>query len=208
MKLDEDPGLEREFEQLKKELIVGRLLERTLREEIPVTEEEITAYYEANKDGYVVPDDMVHAYHILLSNRDAANDIRSKLRDGVPFEQVVHEANNDTLASIDWDWGYFTQNDVIPDIAKVVFKMSPNTYSTPVQSDLGYHVFQVVDKLKKGDTKSLEMVREEIRMKLQEKKKQDKYQRYLLQMKSKFKIQTNFQLLDTVVLDSLLNEGA
>ena len=55
--------------------------------------------------------------------------------------------------------------------------------------------------------KKFELVKDEIKYKLLTKKKEDKYQRFLLQMKSKVKIQTNFQLLDSSIIDSLLHKG-
>ncbi|MFQ5649476.1 MAG: peptidylprolyl isomerase [bacterium] len=207
-KLHESAELRREFENLKKELVINRLIEQTLNKDISVSEQEIQTYYDANKEGFVLPADMVHAYHILVSTRKQADQVRKRLKAGEPFEKVAREVGEDTLANLDWDWGYFAKSDVIPEISKVVFKLAVNSYSFPVKSDLGFHVFKVVDKQKKGDIKQLDAVTEEIRMKLQEKKKQDKYQRFLLQMKSKYKIQTNFQLLDSAVLDSLLYRGA
>ena len=63
---------------------------------------------------------------------------------------------------------------------------------------------QLIDKKKKGEVKNFELVKEEIRLKIQARKKQDKYQRFLLQMKSKHPYETNFKLLDSSVLDALL----
>ncbi len=209
LRLNENPSFQREFGQLKKELLINKLIERTLRQNIQVSDDEIQAYYDANSEGFVLSEDLVRAYHIITETRQEANKIRTRLRAGELFEDLAKEVGGDSLANIDWDWGYFSRNDVIPEISKVVFKLGVNSYSTPVKSDLGYHIFKVVDKQKSGDVKKLETLQEEIRLKLLEKKKQDKYQRFLLQMKSKYKIQTNFQLLDSAVLDSLLHhDGA
>ena len=64
-----------------------------------------------------------------------------------------------------------------------------------------------MDKQKSGEIKKFEIVKDEIKQKLLTKKKEDRYQRFLLQMKSKVNIQTNFQLLETSALDSLLFRG-
>ncbi len=205
--LDKREDVIREFERLKRELLINKLVEQTLGEDVTITEEEIQGYYEANKDSYVLSQDLVHAYHLLVATRQEATEVRNRLRSGESFQQVAQQAGEDSLANIDWDWGYFSQNDVIPEISQVVFKLRKNSVSQPVKSDLGYHIFQLVDRQDKGEVQPLAMVREEIRMKLREKKKQDMYQRFLLQMKSKYKIQTNFQLLDSAVMDSLLSRG-
>ena len=104
----------------------------------------------------------------------------------------------------DWDLGYFSKDKIAPEISNVIFKLRKGATSLPIKSAFGYHVVQLVDKKKKGEVKNFELVKEEIRLKIQAMKKQDKYQRFLLQMKSKHPYETNFKLLDSSVLDSLL----
>ena len=203
--IDRDETLRKEFENLKRELVISKLLEQTLNKDITVTEEQMKAYYDANRDSFILSDDVVHAHHVLLVSQKAANEVRKRLRAGEPFGAVAQDVTQDSLEADDWDLGYFSRNDVIQEIAKVVFKMSVNSISYPIKSDFGYHIVQLVDKQKKGDVESYDTVKDEIiKQKLLTRKKQDKYQRFVLQMKSKFKIQTNFQLLDSSILDSLL----
>lgn len=203
-----DAELRKELDRLHRELVINRLLEDTVDKGISVTDEEIRAYYEANKASFILSEDMVRANHLLLHTLKEANEVRRRLKSGETFAQVAGSMpHSDSLANEDWDLGYFTRKDVIPQIANVVFKMGVNSYSYPVKSDFGYHILQVVDKQKSGETKRLETVRDEIKHKLLTKKKQDKYQRFLLQMKSKYKIQTNFRLLDTPEIDSLSSTG-
>ncbi len=206
--VESDAELQKELDRLQRELVINRLLEETVDKGISVSDEEIDAYYEANKASFILSEDMVRANHLLLPTLKAANKVRKRLKSGETFAEVARSIpRSDSLASEDWDLGYFTRKDVIPEIANVVFKMAVNSFSYPVKSDFGYHILQVVDKQKSGETKRLETVRDEIKHKLLTKKKQDKYQRFLLQMKSKFKIQTNFRLLDTPEIDTLSSTG-
>jgi parvulin-like peptidyl-prolyl isomerase len=78
----------------------------------------------------------------------------------------------------------------------------------PIESEYGYHVLKIIDKQEKGELQSLEQVKDEIRLKLETKKKNDRYQRFLLQVKSKFSIKTNFELLRmSPFTDSLVAAG-
>lgn len=205
--IDESPQLKREFEKLRRELVVNKLLEITLDKGITATDDEIQAYYEANKEAFELTEETVRANHLLLTTQREANEVRKRLRDGEDFGAVARSIGGDSLSTAEWDLGYFTKDDVIPEIADVVFKMAINSYSYPIKSEFGYHIVQLLDRQKKGDIKRLESVKDEIRHKLITKKKKDKYQRFLLQMKSKFKIQTNFQLLDSSKIDTLLQKG-
>jgi len=206
-KLDEDPEIQKEFEMLKRDLLISRLIENTLSTKIEVTDEEIQAFYDANKEAFVLSEDIVRAYHILVQTNDEAREIRKRLRADEPFEEVAREFSPDSLSYDGYDLGYFTKEEVIPEIANVVFKVSDNTIPFPIKSDFGYHVVKVVDSQKSGEIKKFEIVKDEIKHKLLTKKKEDRYQRFLLQMKSKVNIQTNFQLLDSSVLDSVLHTG-
>ncbi|MCH9007874.1 peptidyl-prolyl cis-trans isomerase [candidate division KSB1 bacterium] len=204
--IDRDETLRKEFENLKRELVISKLLEQTLNKDIAVAEEEMKAYYDANREGFILSDDVVHAHHVLLGSQKEANEVRKRLRAGEPFGTVAQDITQDSLEADAWDLGYFSRNDVIEEIAKVVFKMSVKSISYPIKSDFGYHIVQLVDKQKKGEVESFDTVKDEIKQKLLTRKRQDKYQRFVLQMKSKFKIQTNFLLLDSSILDSLLYE--
>ncbi len=204
-KLDESFGFQRDFEKLKRELLITKLVEQALSDDIKVTDEEIEAYFEANKERFRLTEDMVHAYHVLLETRKEANGVSRRLRAGEVFATVFSEVSLDSSNHADdWDLGYFSKDEIAPEISNVVFKLKKGATSLPIKSAYGYHVVQLANKQKKGEVKNFELVKEEIRLKMQAQKKQDKYQRFLLQMKSKHPYQTNFQLLESSVLDSLL----
>ncbi|MFQ5863747.1 MAG: peptidyl-prolyl cis-trans isomerase [bacterium] len=200
-KLDERIDLQKEFEKLKKELLINKLIEVELDNEVTATDEEIQAYFDSNKDSFVLTEDVVHAYHILVKTQKEANAIRKRLRSGETFEALSKEVNSDSDTNA-WDLGYFSRDEVIPQISKVVFNMPIGALSFPIKSDFGYHILRLVDKQNKGDIKKFETVVEEIRLKLEAQKKQERFHRFLLQMKSKTIIETNFTLLDSVTLDS------
>lgn len=206
-KLDENTQLQKEFKMLKRDLLINKLVEKMLSAPINVTDDEIQAFYYANKEAFVLSEDIVRAYHVLVETNNQARDVRKRLRSNEPFEQIAREFSQDSLSAEDYDLGYFTKQEVISEIAKVVFKVAVNTIPFPIKSDFGYHVVKVVDKQKSGEIKKFEIVKDEIKHKLITKKKEDRYQRFLLQMKSKVSIKTNFKLLDSSVLDSLLYNG-
>ncbi len=204
--VDELPELQREFERLKREIVISKLIEVAFQQKLLASDEEVRAYYDANQESFVLAEDIVRAYHLLSPSLQEANIIRKRLLSGEEFSLVVESASPDSVAREDWDLGYFSADDVIPEIAKVVFKLGVNECSRPVRSDFGYHIVQLVDKQKRGEIEPFDAVKEEIRQKLLTKKRQDRYERFLLQTKSKLQIETNFQLLDSA-LDSLIYVG-
>ena len=205
-KLDQRPEVQRELEKLKREFIINKLTEMALDKQIQVSDEDIQAFYAANSEAFILLDDEVRAYHILCATKPEADSIRKRLVAGEDFEAIIHSLNRDSV-QVDWDLGYFTRDQIMPEISKVVFDLPPSAYSPPIKSEFGYHILKVVDKKKKGEKKEVEAVKEEIRIKLEEQKRQENYQRFLSQTKSKYKIQSFFQLLESVALDSLKSRG-
>lgn len=203
-KLDEQPEMQKEFEQLKKELLINKLMELTLSSGVSITEEEIRTFYEENREGFVLENDIVHVYHILVDTREEANEIRRRLGAGERFEEIARELRQDSVQTGAWDLGYFSRDEMIPQISKTVFNMQEGSYSSPIKSEFGYHLVMLVDKQKKGEVKELDLLRDEIRLKLEAEKKQNQYQNFLLQSKSKYKIENKFPKMENVILDSLL----
>lgn len=210
LKMDEREDLKRQFETLRKQLLINELIQQTLADRVVLTEVELQEYYENNKDAYILEDDIIHAHHILTNTRAEANQVRRRLLAGESAEAIMMATLSDSTDqgpySADWDWGYFSESDIIaevPEISNAVFKLKAGDVSTPIKSDYGYHVLKIIDKQLKGTYKNFDLVKDEVQLTLQTKKKQDRYQRFLLQIKSKFKIETNFQILESAVLDSL-----
>lgn len=212
-KLDEREDVERAFDRLKKELLVSRLTDETLDTEVGVTDEEIAEYYESNKDAFTLEHSVVHAHHILLPEDQLtlAREVQRRLRNGEDAEIIYNEVTLDSMNAWDWDWGYFSENEVdnlIPDLANQIFRLKPGQVTPPIKSEYGYHVLKIIDKQEKGELQPLDQVKDEIRLKLETKKKNDRYQRFLLQVKSKFSIRTNFELLRmSPFTDSLVASG-
>lgn len=87
--------------------------------------------------------EQVHARQILLSDQFSADRLLGQLNDGTSFEQVV--ANNDPARFGDLGWfprGYLLQ----PEVEEAAFALQPGEYSQVVQSELGFHLIEVIER--------------------------------------------------------------
>lgn len=203
--LDEDEDLQKTLEQIKRELIINNLIQRTLQNQVQVSELEVRAYYDSNQVEFVLPEDMVRCEQIVVPTRKQAEEVRKRLRAGEAFEELAREVSVDSLQRLanGLDSGYVVRDEMIPEIGKVAFSMPVGAYSRPIKTAYGYHIVKVVDKVKAGEPHRFEEVKDQIRLKLEAQKQQENYQRFLLQTKSKFRVTTNFQGLNSVLADSL-----
>lgn len=90
----------------------------------------------------------VHARHILVSSQDEANQLLGRLREGEDFATLAASYSLDTsTASNGGDLGWFTQEELLePALAQVAFQLEPGQIAGPVQSSLGWHVIQTLER--------------------------------------------------------------
>lgn len=92
-----------------------------------------------------VPDtaEQIHARQILLSNSNEASSLLTQLKSGADFESLAKDY--DPVAGGDLGWfphGYLTQ----PALEEAVFALQPGEISDIIESQLGFHIVQVIDR--------------------------------------------------------------
>ncbi|AQS86270.1 MAG: peptidylprolyl isomerase [Acetobacter aceti] len=93
------------------------------------------------------PEKEVHARHILVKTEAEAQDIIKKLKGGANFGTLAESLSTDkgSAKNNGGDLGWFKKGDMVPAFSDAAFTMKPGTYSqTPVKSQFGYHVIQVL----------------------------------------------------------------
>lgn len=95
-----------------------------------------------------VPEDEVHAVHILVAGEDEAKEIIAALDKGGDFAELAKEKSTDTLSGQSGgDLGFFTKEKMVPEFAEAAFALKPGEYTkAPVKSQFGYHVIKVLEK--------------------------------------------------------------
>jgi peptidyl-prolyl cis-trans isomerase SurA len=70
-----------------------------------------------------------------------------KLKAGEPWDSVFNKyANNNFPPDKKGDFGYITALQVLYPIENVCYSLNPQEISTPIRTNLGYHIVQVLDK--------------------------------------------------------------
>jgi peptidyl-prolyl cis-trans isomerase C len=87
--------------------------------------------------------------HIVLKDESAAKNVITDLKNGIDFMKIAREKSLDqeTGAQGGAFPNYIQEGQLIPDLSKAAFSLTPGTYTRiPVQSPLGWHVLKVTDK--------------------------------------------------------------
>jgi parvulin-like peptidyl-prolyl isomerase len=90
----------------------------------------------------------VHARHILVKSQDEASGLLVRLRNGEDFAALAAQYSLDTSTSSDGgDLGWFTREELLtPELGQVAFQLQPGQIAGPVQTALGYHILQTLER--------------------------------------------------------------
>jgi len=186
--LDKDEACQKDIERAKSNVIKQHALNKLLNG-IVVTEDEIAAYYTANKSRFVTSPS-VKASHILVDDLQKAQEIAEELKSGLSFEEAAKKYSTCPSADNGGDLGYFSKGRMVPEFEKVAFETECGQISEPFDSPFGFHILKVYDR-KEGTQLSLEEVRDQITNELLACKQQQAYEDKVEMLKGKYDIKIN-----------------
>ena len=193
---DRDAEIERQVEDLRKRLVVQRVM-RQYQTPPTITDEQVKAYYDANPDIYSTT--QIHASHILVKDEDTAKQIRDELRaHPEKFADLAKEKSIDTsTAQKGGDLGTFGQGRMVPDFERAAFALKQGEVSDVVKTQYGYHVIMVTER-KEGERKPFDQVKEQIRATLRNKALQEQVQTHFDTLKKGADVKLNEDALARV----------
>ena len=173
---DRDPDIERQVNDLRKRLVVQKVM-RKYQTPPEVTDDEARAYYEANKALYSTT--QIRASHILVKDEETARALVAELRAHPErFADLAREKSTDTAtAAKGGDLGLFGPGRMVPDFERVAFALPVGQISDVVKTQYGYHVILVTER-KEGEQKPFEQVKEQIKATLRNRALQDQVQHH------------------------------
>lgn len=91
-------------------------------------------------------------------------------KDPSQFAKIAKENSDDTTTAVKGgELGFFSAQEMVPEFSKAAFSMKPNTVSGIVQTQFGYHIIMVTDRMAAGQ-EPFEKVKNDIKGYLQNQK--------------------------------------
>jgi peptidyl-prolyl cis-trans isomerase SurA len=166
-----DQGLEMDDlrKEVRRNIIITKLINKEIISTIKVTDAEIAAYYERNKANFNVPETAYHLAQIEvtpvpdaevrnLKNDDAKTPaaaerkiqaLYARLRAGDDFATVAQEYSEDPrTASGGGDMGFIPASalDSTPQLKQAVLALQVNQFTGIIRSSSGYHIIKLLGK--------------------------------------------------------------
>ncbi|MBF0273994.1 MAG: peptidyl-prolyl cis-trans isomerase [Nitrospinae bacterium] len=178
-------------ERLKRHLKIKKLIRLVILNNIVITDEELTKYYETNKSEFFKPAG-VDVQQILFKSEAEANIVQQQLlSEPNKWDSFVHESISHDRES-DGYMGFFSKGELPEDMEQAIFSLELNKISPVIKTAYGYHIFKVTN-ISKAQTIPFSKVRTKIYQLLSTNKVEIHYQDWLNKVRNKSSIIINYE---------------
>jgi Parvulin-like peptidyl-prolyl isomerase len=147
-------------EMLREQVATQIKIEKIIGADVAVTDEEIAAYFEENKDSFDQPE-TVRASHILVETREEAESLLKQLEAGADFAELAAEHTLDEMTKESGgDIGDFARGEMEEGFEETAFGLEIGETAI-AETSYGFHVVRVTDKSAAQEA-TLDSAREEI----------------------------------------------
>ncbi len=159
-----EEGLRKKYEpDVKKQLLVMRLVGKEVQNRTTVTDAEVKTYFTAHHDSLGKKPEQLKLSAIVIgfeADSVATKKLHTRadsLRNLVvvkkqPFEDVARKFSDDPSGVRGGDLGTFARGEMVGEFEDVAFSLKQNEISQPTRSRYGWHIIQVLEHFPKSDS--------------------------------------------------------
>jgi peptidyl-prolyl cis-trans isomerase C len=149
--------------KLEQDRICHDILQHEITNGIIIPDAEVKKFYDDNPDKFKMPE-RVRAAHVLISTQDPvthqpippdqkkdklklANEIKARAEKGEDFAALAKQYSDDPGSKNKGGEYTFPRGKMVPEFEAAAFSMKTNQVSDPVETQFGYHVIKLLEKL-------------------------------------------------------------
>jgi parvulin-like peptidyl-prolyl isomerase len=143
--LEDDPLYQKRMKEYRKTLLTNLHRDQLVKDMEP-TAKELKAYYEANRNRFVVPEAR-KLQMIVVKTKEEAESLKGKIESG---EMTMYQAARDHSIAANakqdvGEVGWVNQGDVVPALDQVIFALGPGEIGGPVETPAGWQLVKVLE---------------------------------------------------------------
>jgi peptidyl-prolyl cis-trans isomerase C len=180
-------------------MVIQKYIDDELALSTNVSDEEIKSFYDSHPESFTKPE-QVRARHILIkvdSNAGEAQKkearkklaaVQARLKKGEDFAELAKKFSEGPSKSKGGDLGLFRRGQMVKPFEEVAFALPVGQVSDIVETQFGYHLIKVEEKIPASIIK-FDEIKERLKAFLQQRKIGAKVQAHIAQLKEKAKIE-------------------
>jgi parvulin-like peptidyl-prolyl isomerase len=143
--VEEDPLYKSRMKEYQKTLLTNTHREKLAKGMEP-SDQELKAYYEANRNRFVVPESR-KVQMVVVKTKEEAEDLKGKIEaHKMTMYQAAQDHSIDPKAKQNLgDIGWVNRGEVVPALDEVIFSLGPGDFGGPVETPAGWHLVTVLD---------------------------------------------------------------
>lgn len=149
-------------EQTRAQLAWQRVMQRRVRQEVVIADEDVEAAMQRVKESIGKPEYLVAEIFLAVDNPDQDEQVRragerliDEIRKGGNFAAVARQFSQSTTAASSGDLGWVRPGELDPQIDSALAQLRPGQLSQPVRTASGYHILFVRSKRAVGGEEEL-----------------------------------------------------
>ncbi len=186
-----------QVDNYRRSLLVGKYLDKYVNMNYRPLDQEIENYYNLHRKEFVWQDEYAHLINLILDTDDQT--LKEEIGKSVSLIEVIKSNFLDQQSSA-WrpigDLGYVKLSELPPRLVQVIKQAPTGAIRGPIKTDYGYHYIQVIDLQPAGAQKELEVVKDEIVMRLKIEQRLKEIEKLKQNLQPNFTIQTDLSKLN------------
>lgn len=187
-------------EAARKDIVINALIQQRFGDKGTVTEAEVRKYYEENKTKEFTQGERVKVSHIMIGvaknasaeakrqAREKALAVLKRVKGGEPFAQVAKAESTSPTKEQGGSLGVIGRGRTMPAFEKAAFALRAGEISDVVETEVGYHVIKVEQKLHPS-TDRYQDVKNKIAVALRREKVRQLLAGYIVELRGKARIE-------------------
>ncbi len=190
--------LEQYRTEFREQMTISRLFNKYVRTGLTVDDAEVRAYYDNNREQYLLPEE-IRIRHLVIevprtapsaqvaAARERADALLGRLRAGEDFIRLIRENSSGSTAAQDGDLGFLQLAHALPEIAEAAKGLKPGESAGPIRTEDGFQIIRVEEV--RRQVIPFEKVKEEITKMLFEQKMENSYRSWLQTLRTESHIE-------------------
>ena len=172
---------------IERNILKRQVMQRELESKVAVTEDDVKAWYEANKAEYTRPA-TVHLQQLVVRSDgqtpSLGADLVARARGGEDLTEMAKTYAAAPHKATFSDLGVLHRGDLAPAMEKIAFALAPGQVSDPIPAPDGFRILKLVEKTE-GSVVPYEDARAEIQRRLTTTRGNEQVEKYLVGLREK-----------------------